>query len=381
MANLEVLIYPVSLEPHPNADAIELAKIGDYRSIVQKNTLTDGDLIAYIPEGAIVPDWILERMNLTGKLAGKQGNRVKAIRLRGVVSQGLCFPLEYREDVMDQDTKQLSNIWMLPCGMMSAGRVFNIGDDAREFLGITKYEPPIPTHMGGEVFNAFGHTISYDIENVKRWPNVLKEGEEVIFTEKAHGTWGCLGYHPDVTHPIVTSKGLSARGLAFKMNDANKFNLYIRALNNTKDASNDDVVTRYRRLVGDATPFYILGEIYGPGVQDLTYGADNPTFAAFDIYYGEPGQSKYLDYDQFVYVCDLLGIPRVPVLYRGPFSKEIMLQYTDGNETISGTEACIREGLVINVATERRDSALGRVVLKSVSDAYLTRRGKTTEYN
>jgi len=380
MAKFEVLIYPVTLEQHPNADAIELAVIGAYRSIVQKNTLKDGDLVAYIPEGAIVPEWILKKMNLVGKLAGKQGNRVKAIRLRGTVSQGLCFPLEFRAHVFDQIEKTTSDVWILPVGECGAGRTFVEGDDAAEFLGITKWEPPIPVHMGGEVFNAFGYTPNYDIENWKKWPDVIEDGEDVVFTEKAHGTWGCMGYHPEVTHPIVSSKGLSSRGLAFKLNDANEHNLYIRAWKSTFDADGDCVVTRYRRQSQLTIPFYILGEIYGPGVQDLQYGMDKPSFAAFDIYYGEPGSGHYMDYDNFVAACEALNIPMVPILYRGPFSKAVMLEHTDGKETMSGTEACIREGLVINVAKERKHPALGRVCLKSVSDAYLTRKNGT-EFN
>lgn len=98
MANFEVLVYPVKLEPHPNADNIELAVIGEYRSIVQKDTLEDDDLVAYIPEGSVVPEWILKKLNLwdfeknIGKLAGKRGNRVKSIKLRGIMSTGLILP-------------------------------------------------------------------------------------------------------------------------------------------------------------------------------------------------------------------------------------------------------------------------------------------------
>jgi len=155
MATFEVLVYPVKLEPHPNADNIELAIIGGYRSIVQKDTLTDGDLVAYISEASIVPEWLLEKMNLVGKLAGKQRNRVKAIRLRGVLSQGLCYPLEYRTNVVDVDTHETSDHWVLVTSEIGAGISVKSGDDVTKLLNITKYEPVIPTCMGGEVFNAF----------------------------------------------------------------------------------------------------------------------------------------------------------------------------------------------------------------------------------
>jgi RNA ligase (TIGR02306 family) len=71
------------------------------------------------------------------------------------------------------------------------------------------------------------------------------------------------------------------------------------------------------------------------------------------------------------------NLKRVPVLYKGPYSKEVMLKYTDGLETYSGKETHIREGLVVEPLVQRRDPAIGRVVLKSVSTAYLSRKGGT----
>lgn len=96
MAEFEVKVVKIDrIEDHPNADALELAVIGGYRAIVKLGEFEAGDLAVYIPEAAIVPDWLLKRMGLEGKLAGKDKNRVKAIKLRGILSQGLVLPLEY----------------------------------------------------------------------------------------------------------------------------------------------------------------------------------------------------------------------------------------------------------------------------------------------
>ena len=92
MADFAVEVLPLRIEPHPEADRIELAVIGEYRSVVQKGRYHDGDLVAYIPEASIVPDALIEEMGLTGKLSGSKKNRVKAARFRGVLSQGLCYP-------------------------------------------------------------------------------------------------------------------------------------------------------------------------------------------------------------------------------------------------------------------------------------------------
>lgn len=69
----------------------------------------------------------------------------------------------------------------------------------------------------------------------------------------------------------------------------------------------------------------------------------------------------------------------MPVLYRGPFTREVMAEYTDGLEAVSGNGMHIREGIVMKPVVERRDdlSGLGRVMLKSVSDKYTLRKGGT----
>jgi RNA ligase (TIGR02306 family) len=70
-------------------------------------------------------------------------------------------------------------------------------------------------------------------------------------------------------------------------------------------------------------------------------------------------------------LLQLRAIPLVPILYVGPFSKEILAQYTDGKETVSGRGVHIREGCVVKPFEERYDDSAGRAILKSVSDAYL----------
>lgn len=100
MAEFECKVYKLEILPHPNADAIELAKVGDYLSIVRKGEFNTGDLGVYIPTSAIVPVWLLKRLGLwddekgKGKLAGKDGNRVKEVRLRGILSEGLVYSVE-----------------------------------------------------------------------------------------------------------------------------------------------------------------------------------------------------------------------------------------------------------------------------------------------
>jgi len=348
-----------AVEKHPNTDRMELAVVGDYRSCILMDQYRAGDLVAYIPEAAILPDPVLERLNMkdSSLLSGKARNRVKAIRLRGQLSQGICYPAE-------PDWKE--------------------GQDVAEILGIIKYVPPIPAHLGGQVWPVGReHTWNFDIENVKRWPDVLIEGEPVVFSEKIHGTWACFGVIPGedaANEPrlLVSSKELFAKGLAFKDVPENDHNIYIRVARHVQ--AKVRILKIFGHMIREmGLAVYVLGEIYG--IQDLKYGA-NPGqdetlgFRVFAIYVGAPSRGDFSDDRNLERLCGLLEWPRVPVLYRGPFSKALMLEHTNGRETVSGQELHMREGLVVTTAEERTHPELGRVILKSVSAAYLTRKGK-----
>ena len=125
---------------------------------------------------------------------------------------------------------------------------------------------------------------------------------------------------------------------------------------------------------------FVLGEVFGPGIQDLSYGIDKMSFRVFDVIVGYHGNRLFLDHDEVLELADKVGISHVPILYEGPFSKQTMLEFTDGKETVSGDSSHVREGVVIKPTVERTDGLIGRVILKSVSGDYLTRKGKATEY-
>ena len=79
MATFESRVYAIGVEEHPNADRLELAAVGDFRCVVAKGEFQSGDLAAYIPEGAVCPDWVIAELGLEGRLAGSKHNRVKAV--------------------------------------------------------------------------------------------------------------------------------------------------------------------------------------------------------------------------------------------------------------------------------------------------------------
>lgn len=385
MSTFEVKVYKLEIQPHPNADNIELAKVGDYISIVRKGDFKTGDLGVYIPEQALVPQRFLKAMGLEGKLSGKDKNRVKAIRLRGVLSQGLVYPVKPTD--IPGPMPYMIEIWKPDePGITSESWYVNEGEDIAALLGITKWEPPletIPQQMRGRTVGvALNITVNYDVENVKKYNQVFQEGELVSITEKIHGTFVQFGYIPRrLFEPYlhlgcytVTSKGLGGRGVLLDFADAN--NVYARTAQDPRYGIGYKIVcikAEYQELIGD-NPVYICGEIFGPGIQKgYGYGlaSGEVGFRMFDIAYGERGNLKYIRSSQVWKIAKDYEIPMVPVLHAGPFSKEILAQCTSGRETVSGRAVHIREGCVVKPFEERYDPKAGRASLKSVSDAYL----------
>ncbi|MEV3993273.1 RNA ligase (ATP) [Streptomyces sp. NPDC049837] len=352
MSTLRVTAEPLTVHEHPNADALELAQVGLYRAVVAKGAYRTGDVAVYIPEQAVLPPALVEELGLTGRLAGKASDRVKAVRLRGELSQGIvCRP------------RALADV--------DLARAAAEGTDFAEVLGITKWVPPVPTTMNGDVEPAPGLLPWVDIENIQRYPGIFEPGEPVVLTEKLHGTACLMTYTAEDGRVLVSSKGFGAKGLALK-EDAR--NLYWRAI---RAYDVPAVAARLAAALG-ATRVGVFGEVYGAGVQDLGYGANGRSeelgYAVFDVSAEIDGRLRWLDPAEL----PTGELPLVPRLYAGPYDIAKVLELATGRETVSGRELHLREGVVIRPATERYSPVVGgRAIAKAVSPAYLTRKGGT----
>lgn len=378
MSAFEVPIVRIrAIEEIPGADLIELAVVGDYRSVVRKGQYGVGSYAAYIPEASLVPAAVLDVLGLTGKLAGSDHNRVKAAKFRGCLSQGILYPVDKVED---------GGAFIVVPTEDGIGAMHPVaeGENVAAALGITKWEPAIPACMNGVVYYAGqALTVPFDIENFKKYPDILVPGEEVVFTEKLHGTFCGVGVLPAEHYGpnhidgkfVVFSKGLGSNGMCFKDVVENENNIYIKTLRET------GVIDRLHHIAGDnrASPIFFLGEVFGKGVQDLEYGVP-PAFRIFAVVTGFRGYQRYEDWNTVEELAIRLGINTVPVLYKGPFSYDVMMTYTSGMETVTGKGVHLREGIVVTPTTERVDHRIGRVILKSVSEAYLLRKGNATEF-
>lgn len=256
------------------------------------------------------------------------------------------------------------------------------GTEVHEFLSITKYEPPIPVAMAGEVAYVPGGPVKFDFESIQKLTDLFEEGEEVEVTEKLHGTCFQFGYVPGLGHAecfmggdmYVNSKGLGAQGLCFKDNSANDGNLYVKTLRALLADELGDRIAALSILFGDK-PIRVFGEIIGQGVQDLGYGLKAPEVRVFDIMVGD----EFLAPVGMRQAADVLGLPTVPMLYRGPFRTKELEMLRDGKDTLSDSH--VREGIVIRSLGNARHAVHGRKIGKWVSPDYLLRKGNTTEFN
>lgn len=352
MSTLRVTAEVLTVHDHPNADALELAQVGLYRAVVAKGAYRTGEAAVYIPEQSVLPGDLVEELGLTGRLAGSRSDRVKAVRLRGELSQGIvCRPRAL-------DGVDLAN---------AAAE----GTDFAERLGIVKWVPPIPPTMNGDVESAPDLLSWVDIENIQRYPGIFAPGEPVVLTEKLHGSACLLTYLADEGRTQVSSKGFGAKSLALKEDPRN---LYWRAV--TAHSVAETAAHLAERL--GARRVGIFGEVFGAGVQDLTYGADGRReslgYAVFDVSVEVDGEVRWLD------AADLLEgrLPLVPRLYEGQYDIGRVLEIASGRETVSGRGLHLREGVVIRPAVERYSAVTGgRAIAKAVSPAYLTRKGGT----
>lgn len=306
------------IEKHPNADTLGIARVhGGYPCIVKLGELREGDLAVYVPVDSVVPDD--ERWSF---LAGHR--RIKARRLRGVFSMGLLVPAEP--------------------GMTE-------GQDAKEALGITKYEPPVPMAFGGNDESDPGFIPVYtDVEGLRRWPDVLVPGEQVVITEKIHGENGRFAWRD--------GRLWCASHKRFKREDPRS--QWWRA------AASCLLIDRLQEAPNVA--FY--GEVHGY-TGNFSYGVTKGSVGLriFDAL--DTATKRYLDYDEFVALTNDLSLERVPELFRGPWDPELR-SLAEGRSTLDDRH--IREGIVVRPVKERWDRRIGRVILKLHGEGFLTHK-------
>lgn len=341
---------------HPGADRLSLALIDGWQCIIQRGQYHSGDLAVYIPiDSILTPDLEAKLFGPDAKIKLSK-SRVKTIKIRGSISQGM----------------------LAPCNDLGVPAIE--GYDCTKQLGITKFEPPVNLSVKGgnpvskkkknPHFKEYG-----GLDNFKYYPDLFTEGDEVVITEKVHGTNFRAGYvptHVDSFWKKVTNWfGLLPKyEFVYGSNKVQLQNKKYKGYYDKKGAGNvyeeavDNNMLRESLRPGQV----VYGEIYGSGVQkNYEYGCKEGQrkLVIFDLMV----DGEYIDTDQLQDWCDVLGYDMVPVLYRGPFSAAKAKELTLGNSVMVPTQK-VREGVVIKPVHETK-CHMGRKVLKLISDAYL----------
>jgi RNA ligase (TIGR02306 family) len=339
---------------HPNADSLSICTLEGCPVIFRTGDFKEGDAAIYVPVEAVVPETVPGT-----EFLGKH-RRIRAMRLRGVFSMGLLLP-----------TTALPEQPVTGVGVSG----YEPGENVAPLLGITKYEEPEPpTHMQTEAAPApktHQPVPVYDLESYRKYKHLLVPGETVVCTEKIHGSNSKFCYFQGELH-VGSHHG-------WKKFD--ETNLWWKA---ALRYSLSEKLKAQPNLV-------FFAEVYGK-VQDLRYGCgpNDYRLAFFDVFDTDLG--IFYDYenndsivggcpvDNLTSLCQQLDLPMAPVLYRGPYLPEVVEPLCDG-DSLASTEKQIREGMVVRPIHERWNAETGRTVLKLVGEAYLLRRGKTTEFH
>lgn len=354
MSDWKVSKEKIQLFTHPNADQLQIGKVGAYQVVVQKGIYNDGDEVIFAPEKSILTGNL--KQEYEKYLSGPDKNRVKSVRLRGEVSCGI----------------------IIPPNLMGDMSMYQVGEDVSEVLDITKYEPPIPQSLAGQVkrydMNHIGH---HDCEHYNVYVNDLIDGERVIVTEKIHGSQFILGHDVVNNKTIISSKGLLKSGLVIDESDTN---LYWTA------CKNDKIVEKIREVWMNGI-VQVFGEVI-PIQKGYDYGQTKPTIRIFDI--RENGVS--IPYDKVPQVLKDLWVPVILdgilnldkkeiVVYSDPekgihktkieyaIPKDI-LDLREGKEMVSGNQVHIREGVVLRPYIDRDAKDNTKLRLKIINPAY-----------
>jgi len=332
------------------ADAIELAIINSWQVVVAKNVGHKvDDFVVYCEIDSFLPireEFEFLRKSSHKKMGDQEGFRLKTIKLRGEVSQGLVVPIH-----------------VLPLLEM-----VHEGQDVTEMLGVVKYEPPVPAQLAGQAKGYFpGFIRKTDEERVQ---NLTKEYSGWIFTS---------------AHKFYATEKLDGSSATFYVRDG-EFGVCSRNLELSDpgeftpgNAICDDGIERPKqentfwkvaremdiknKLLSLDRNICIQGEIYGNGIQGNPYSIKGHAvrfYNAFDI-----DKQERLGFHDFVSLIESLGFETVPILeheFLLPETVEGLLKQAEGKSVLNTNAE--REGLVIR-------SYDTKISFKAISNLFL----------
>lgn len=336
-----------TVEPIPNADAIEKIRVLGWWVVVKKGEFRSGDKVVYCEIDSLLPERpefeflrsgcyrpaILDGETVTQRA----GFRIKTVKLRGQVSQGICFPLA-----------------ILPPDAPTAE-----GTDVTELLNIIKYEAPIPAGLSGKVKGGFpGFLQKTDEIRIQVLEPVLERhrGKTFALTEKLDGTSFTAFLREDVF-------GICSRNLW--MDDADESNLMARLARQLNLKERLQAI-RARHGIEPA----LQGELIGPGIQKNKYALKAIELRIFSLF--DAAAHRYLDHGALLGVLRELDLQPVPQLGTLVLNHAIdeLVALAVGPSVLNPKVQ--REGLVLRPLTEEEDPDIGgRLSFKVINPQFL----------
>ena len=332
-----------TIGPIEGADAIEVTTVGGWKVVVKKGDFKPGDLAIYVEIDAWVPTTIAPFLTKPDQypkvFEGVQGERLRTIRLRGQLSQGLLMPMS----VMTNN------------GVIA--QILKEGEDVSQALGIKKYEAPVPACLAGEVKGMFpGFIPKTDQERIQNLSAELSEwvrlGYTFEVTEKLDGT-SMTAFMVDGVFSICS------RNLELKPNPDNS--MFKAALKQNLEA----------KLTQSGRNLALQGELIGNGIQGNKYKLKDQGFYVFDIY--DIDAKRYLTpVERKAFVAEW-NIAHVPVFQAAVsldgLTIDMLLKHAEGKSVMGDITGPEQEGLVYK-CNENPE-----VSFKCISNKFLLRNG------
>lgn len=325
------------LQPIEGADKIEVANVDGWKVVCQKGLYEVGDPAVYFEIDSFIPNDIAPFLTKPGQFPkvyeGVEGQRLKTIKLRGQISQGLLIPIYELCKIVpgfEDITTELDGI------------------DVTYMLGIKKWEKPIPACLAGISRGNFPTAIpKTDQERVQNLKKELEQYRGTVFevTEKLEGS-------SMTVYRINGEFGVCSRNLNLKEVEGNTFWDVARETGLESKMIDED----------ETWDFAIQGELIGPGVQNNVYRLSKHEFRVFDIY--DIKEGRYLSPMLREQIVERMGLKHAPVLddsFILDHTVEELLALAEGKSRLFDTE---REGVVFK-ATDSEFS------FKAISNTYL----------
>lgn len=360
----------LSIEPIQNADSIEKITVLGWQLVAKKGEFKTGDLCVYCEIDSILP----ERPEF--EFMRDRKFRVKTIKLRGQISQGICFP-----------------VGIVHSSFHTEGR------DVTEILGIKKWEPYQEEQIGLKqtgkimyprwmpklvqgILHNFKFVRNYYRKNSgqKSFPSLIPKTDETrvqvlqplldkykgvkcYFTEKLDGS--------SITVYQINGKfGVCSRNIDLRRDPNDKF---------WKTIIEHDLENKFKKVFGSEN-IALQGELIGEGIQGNKYRLKGLDIYFFNVFFIK--KYAYGNMTDLIEICQKLDEKTVPILnsdYELSNSISELVNLSKGQSKLNVT---LREGIVIRPLVEIEDKQLhcqlvkNRISFKSVNPEFLLKYGE-----